>query len=162
METLAKLFTEYETATVLVLFIMFCLAIKGVIEFILWIKDKLEKYRQQKNEPEKKEEHLLDRMTELEKRIDTLEERDKSQGDELSAINKKLDDMVAFSKQQTIIMTRSGLLTIYKSVSKRGTIYPDEYETFSGLAEMYVQSGGNSLFKDRIIPEVKSMEVVKD
>ena len=48
METIIKIFTEYEVATIIILFIMFCLAIKGVIDFIVWIKNSLEKWRKGK------------------------------------------------------------------------------------------------------------------
>ena len=159
METLAKIFTEYEAATVIVLLILFCVAFKGVVEFILWIKNRMEEWRKGKNEPEDKEKSLFEKITEIDERMDELEKRGEQRSEEMNEIKQKLDDVLEHNKQQTIIMSRGYLLTLCREVKERGYIHPDEYETFSGLATAYVDAGGNSLFRNKIIPEIEGLEI---
>jgi len=159
MESIIKLFTEYQAATIVIILVLLCLAIKGVIEFVLWIKDKMESWRKAKNMPEEKEEVFIERISDIETRINKLEENDENNVIELEEIKGKLNDILEHNKQQTIIMSRGFLLRLCEDIKERGYMRPDEYETFEGLSEGYIQAGGNSLFKNRIIPEIEAMEV---
>lgn len=159
MNELIKLFAEYEVGTILIIFILFCLAIKGIVEFIEWVKRKLEDWRKTKNAPEEKEEDMISRISSLEGRVERLERHDTFQYEKLQDIDKKLDDMREENRQQTVAQNRSALMRIYHEVKERGYITEDEYETFNALATNYLACNGNGLFKNHIIPEVERMDV---
>ena len=159
METIVKILTEYELVTVLILFVLFCLSIKGVIDFIGWIRGKLEEWRKRKNEPEDKEENMLSKISSLETRIEKLERHDQSQYEKLKNIDTKLDEIKEDNRKQTVAQNRSALMRIYHEVKARNSITPEEYETFHSLAENYLICGGNGMFRNHIIPEVENMDI---
>lgn len=176
MTEIIKLVSEYEAVTLITIFILFCLATKGVIDFIEWVKGRLNKWREQKNGEENQSktvssvkvstETLAEEVAELKERVETLEKQDKRQSssidemkDTLSKISNQLDDMADRQKDEAIATTRSALNRLYPELKAQGYLTRSQYETWSDLARIYLDRNGNHVFADKIIPEINAMEV---
>ncbi len=159
MNEIIKLVTEYEFTTVVVIVILVLLGIKGVADFVDWVRGKLYKWRSNKNEVEDKEGDMITRISSLENRVERLERHDQNQYEKLKDIDTKLDDIKKMNNQQTVVTTRSALLRLANELREQGYCRLDEYETFKGLASAYLAAGGNSVFKDKIIPEIEALDI---
>ena len=159
METIVKILTEYELVSVLILFILFCLAIKGVIDFIGWWKGKLDAWRKRTNDGEDKFEGLDKRISSVEDRVLNLEKNDEKMVEQVSDIHQKLSDMYEENKMETVASFRSMLYRLSEDIKSRDPVYITdiEYETFKDAADIYVKRGGNHTMRDVIIPEIEAL-----
>lgn len=144
-------------STLFVTIILLCLAFRGIIDFIEWIKKMLEKYRSERNVKEDEVDDMNARISSLDTRITRLEEMHMNQKEQLDGLNHKLDDMAELNRKQTIASFRSTLYRISEDIDSRPDkhIHQIEYETFKDLADQYIDLGGNHTMKDVIIPKIE-------
>ena len=146
-----------------------------IIISIVWnfskkVYSELETWRTKKNSIEDEKEGV-------EKRIAALEANDKRFDDKLDTIaagvqevaagletfsesvNKRLDDMAEETRERSVANARATLYSLAKELEGRDHISKAEYETFSELSQIYIRNGGNSVFKNKIIPFVESLPI---
>lgn len=73
--------------------------------------------------------------------------------------NERFDSFEAERKADVQATSRASLYQLYNEFADYETLTPSQYETFHDLAERYVQSGGNSAFKNYIIPLIEGKPV---
>lgn len=143
----------------------------GIVStFLKKVYSDLETWRTKKNSIEDEKEGI-------EKRIEALEANDKRFDDKLDTIaagvqevaagletfsesvNKRLDDMAEETRERSVANARATLYSLAKELEGRDHISRAEYETFSELSQIYIRNGGNSVFKNKIIPFVESLPI---
>lgn len=139
--------------------ILFVAAVKGLYEFVKWVKGELNKWYQTKYDAQEKDETIKDRL-------DKLEAENAEQTTEcanivaaLSDINQQIADVRNDYKQVTVALTRVSLHNLWHNLADRDSITEAEYETFTDLRDVYLASGGNAVFKNKIIPYIESLPV---
>jgi hypothetical protein len=139
--------------------ILFMLAIKGIYESVRWIKTELNNWYNARNVREQL-------GNTVEKRLDNLEEENRTQFGKLEGIEAalkdittRLDAITECDRANTVAMCRALLWNWYENVKDRDSINSAEYETIVSLADVYLQNHGNSVFKNKIIPFLKSIPV---
>lgn len=157
MTELIELLSENNLTTLFITIILLCLAARGIVDFIEWVKKMLEKYHSARTVKEDEVEDMNARISSLDTRITRLEEMHMSQKEQLAGVNQKLDDMAELNRKQTIASFRSTLYRISEDIDAREDkhIHQIEYETFKDLADQYIALGGNHTMKDIIIPKIE-------
>lgn len=145
--------------TSIVAIILFIAAIKGVYEFVKWIKTELNKWYQAKHDQEEKDESILGRLEKLETENAEQTNKVKDISETLENINNEIKGIREDYAKVTVALTRASLHSIYDNLKGRDFISEAEYETFMDLKEVYLASGGNAIFKNKIIPYVESLPV---
>ena len=82
-------------------------------------------------------------------RLNKIEEARKEQMEKLEEERKK----------DTVSNSRAWLFQLYENLKDRETLTMNEYETFNALAERYIAAGGNSVFRDKLIPAILSIPI---
>lgn len=149
---------ESPVNTLLTIF-LFIAAIKGTYEIVKWIKGELNTWYQNKQKADKKDESLEQRVSMLEKENAKQDEEYAHINDMMQKMNAALELMAQEEKANTVALCRSQLWTMYGKLKDKDTLTTEEYETFTDLADRYLKNGGNSVFKDKIIPHIKSIAV---
>jgi len=161
--------------------ILFIAAIRGIYEMIKWVKGELNTWYQNKHTAEEKDQTL-------EERIDKLEEDNNRQFEKLESIDatlqnvtatlevisnetaKRLDDLQEStkkhfeeidknSKRRSVIANRSTLYQLHREFMKKESITLAERQMFDAVSAEYLACGGNSVFKNKIIPEVEALPI---
>ena len=160
MDNLIRLFEEYTFSSVLVVVIIFFLAFKEVWGAAVWIKDKLELYRKNKNKSEDEKETIEDRLAKLERhdkwQYDALMEATRS----LQAITNTLSDMQKKQEEATVATARSALYRLSQEILAKGYMSQIEYDCFKELYDVYIENHGNHSMKDKIAPKVFALEII--
>ena len=159
MNELIKMISDNGIGGVVITFILFCLVVRGVIDFVKWIKKSLEDYRAGKNSKEDEVKNIMSLISSLDKRVTMLEEQNALQNDCLEAMTHKLDDIAEDQRKQTVAAFRSTIMRIHSDVFSRTPprISQIEYETFCDIADIYISKNGNHTAKDKLIPEIKDL-----
>lgn len=173
MDKFIELFKAFTFTEVVMVIVLLILGLKGTAEILKTIKSDLETWYQKKRGIEQKEETL-------ESRVSKLEESDKVQLEKLDQIedsvqkltcfleetvqdrNRRLDEITESHKNAVVAQARASLYKISKDLDGRDYITSTEYEIFSGLSEQYLQNGGNSIFKNKIIPAIEALPIRND
>ena len=173
MDKFIELFSTFTFAQVVCVIVLTILGVKGAADLLKNIKNDLESWYQKKRGIEKKEETLEDRVAKL-------EENDMGQIEKLSEIeesvqrltgfleetvkdrNARLDEISENHKQAVVAQARASLYKIAKDLEGRDYITSAEYEIFHDLSVSYLSNGGNSIFKNKIIPRIESLPIRND
>ena len=143
----------------IVAIILFIAAIKGLYEFIKWIKTELNKWYQTKHDEEEKDETIIERLDKLE--AENIEQTEKcaSITTALDNINNQIASIREDYNKVTVALTRASLHNLCYSLKDSDHITEAEYETFVDLRDVYLGCGGNAVFKNKIIPYVESLPI---
>lgn len=159
MDNLILLLEEYTLSSVLVVLVLFFLAFKEIWVAGSWIKDKLELYRNKKNQTEDEKETVEDRLVKLEKhdnwQYNALLETTKS----LQTIANTLSDMQKKQEEATVATARSALYRLSQEILAKGYMSQIEYDCFKELYDVYIENNGNHSMKDKIAPKVFALEI---
>lgn len=139
--------------------LLFIAAIRGLYEFVSWIKKELNKWYEGKNEEENAEKKLEERVTNIEKDNSLQFEKLSSLEDAVISVNDKLDNMYDSMKESTICTFRAEMLRLWHECSAQGNATQAQMDTFERMAELYLAQGGNGLFRNKIIPEFRAFEI---
>lgn len=133
-------------------------AIKEIIEIISYFK---KKFRIKTGSEEDKET--------LEERIQTLENHDKWQYNEISKIskgvdeiNKRLADKDKKDKEETIATLRNQLYELHSKFIEKGHVDQSGLKTFLELGKIYEDAGGDDIYHDKLKPEVLNLPISGD
>lgn len=143
----------------LVVIFLFIAAIKGTYEGVKWIKGELNRWYQNKHDEQEKDETIMERLEKLE--AENMEQTIKCTNitEALIQINEQIKDIRNDYNKVTVALTRASLHTLCHSLKDRDSITEAEYETFTDLRDVYLASGGNAVFKNKIIPYIESLPV---
>ena len=159
MDNLILLLEEYTLPSVLVILIICFLAFKEVWSAGVWIKDKLELYRKNKNQSEDEKETVEGRIEKLEKhdnwQYNALMDVTKS----LQVITNTLSDMQKRQEESTVATARSALYRLSQEILAKGYMSQIEYDCFKELYDVYIENHGNHSMKDKIAPKVFALEI---
>ena len=146
-----------------------------IIISIVWnfskkVYSELETWRKKKNGVE-------DEKEEIEKRIEALEANDVKLEDKLDTIaagveqvaagletfsenmNRRLDDIVEDNRVTAVTTSRANLYRLHAQFMQKEYVTLAEREMFESLKNTYLDHGGNSVFKSKIIPEVEALPI---
>lgn len=139
--------------------ILFIAAVRGLYEFVKWVKSEMEVWYNKKYTADEKSENIEDRLTKLEETDERQINAIKSLEVSLSNIDSKLDDMSGRFNHQCVAVIRHSLYSMYPQIKEQGYLTQSQYETWKDLADVYLSKGGNHTFAEKIIPEVDKLEV---
>ena len=139
--------------------ILFIAAIKGLYEFIKWIKEELDKWYKVRHEEDEKDETIAERLDKLEKENEEQTNRCESITAALANINRQIMCVREDYAKVTVALTRASLHNLCDDLKDREYISEAEYETFVDLRDVYLKSGGNAVFKNKIIPFIENIPV---
>ena len=143
----------------IVAIILFIAAIKGFYEFVKWIKIELNKWYQTKHEEQEKDETIFERLDKLESENTEQTNKVTDISTTLNNINNEIKGIREDYTKVTVALTRASLHALCDDLKDRDYITEAEYETFIDLRDVYLASGGNAVFKNKIIPYVESLPV---
>lgn len=75
---------------------------------------------------------------------------------EIQESNKAREEL---DRQRTIVELGSMLNDWYDKLKNKESISRGQYETFTALAEQYIEAGGDHIMKERFIPEIKNKPI---
>ena len=139
--------------------VLFLAAMKGLYESIGWIRKQLEEWYKKRSAEDNAEEQTIERIETLEK--NDCEEFKLINGlqDSLNNISDKIDKMRENQDKQSVAMCRASLNAMYPLIKDQGYLTKSQYETWFDLSSIYLESGGNHVFAEKIIPEVNNLQV---
>lgn len=170
VEKFIDLFSTFTFAEVIAVIVLTILGLKGAVELFKTIKKDLETWYQKKRGIEKKDETI-------EQRVQRLEENDEKQikcldeiSDNIDKIIERIDQISSDARikldkinedyrNTTVAESRATLYQLAKELENREYISMAEYETFVDLSQIYLNNGGNSVFKNKIIPTIESLPI---
>lgn len=159
MDNLILLLEEYTLPSVLVILIICFLAFKEVWSAAVWIKDKLELYRNKKNQSEDEKETVEERLTKLEKHDKWQYNAWMEMTRSLQTISNTLSDMQKKQEESTVATARSALYRLSQEILAKGHMSQIEYDCFKELYDVYIENHGNHSMKDKIAPKVFALEI---
>ena len=146
MDELLDILKNYNLSDILILFILFSLAIYGIIEMVKKTKGLLDSYHQNQSAKEDKEKSITDRL-------DKLEEGEKETTQSLSKTSESLDELrklievVQKNQNKSNLATcKSALYRLSSELLAKGWVSQIEYETLEDLYEVYKMSTDKSLY----------------
>lgn len=140
-------------------FVLWIIAIGGIIGSIIAITIKgyklIEKYRNARNEAEKKEDMIKEHETDIENLKKSV-----------SAIDEKLDKLITVfeesetaSKKYRMTSLHDRIFQLHRVVMQHGYISDDDLENFNKMVDEYLANNGNGIVKKKIIPEVMALPI---
>lgn len=165
-----EVISKYSLIEIIGLIVAITVVISIISQFFKKVYGDLEEWRKRKN-------HVEDEKEEIEKRVAKLEESDKHFEDALDTIsagvqqiastvdmlstdlNKKLDHIEEEGNRRAVISNRSLLYNLHKSFMEKGELTLAEREMVDAIASSYIEAGGNSIFKSKIIPELEALPI---
>lgn len=155
MDAVMELMENYSIATIALI----AMAVKELVEFWSWAKNRFDAWRKKENDKDDKEESIEDRLTKL-------EEHDTWQYDKITEMSESLEDikeLLVSSQQQQKEVDKAILRALIKSLAdgilEKGEMSTLEFETFVALKDMYEFKGGNSYTKDVLVPKIMKLPV---
>lgn len=160
MNDIRQIISQIGGGTNLLIFIiLLAVGTKFIIDLVDYFKNKLEKWRKDRNGEE-------DTIDTLEDKIKKLEQSDTQQMEKLNDIDARIQNMASSlelmaerNKNSIVSTARSSLYRLHKDFMTQGCITLAEREMFDAISEVYLQNGGNSIFKNKIIPEVEALPI---
>lgn len=136
--------------------ILFFFAFREGYNFCIWFKTEvLDKYHNKTKKIENTQSEFKE-----------LKEMNQKEDKEIEYLKKQVQDLkeqYAHCSQNQIeyhlAIVRNTLYHIYNRCRKYGYIDQAEYESFESLKIFYLNNGGNSVFKHKIIPYIDSLTV---
>lgn len=149
MSQTIELFGQYTIAQLITLI---C-----VIVFLYKTYEKISDYFHRKW---KKDEEFNDKLTNYFSKVDTLEKTDKAHEENFKHINDALADIQnqlaedrERERRNTVASIRSTLYRLYYEAVQKGFTTQASVETMAELSKIYLEAGGNSVFKHKLINE---------
>lgn len=167
----------------MVFIVLLCFAIRETYNFIVWINGLFNDYHKLQDHKEDQEATIK----KLEKKMDMSDEEMKRRFEQLDDIDKKVCDLEQTMSKHgrsldklwdgieslqesieaakvcrnsyTLASSRSILYDLYKQGITQGYTDQAAYETFESLKDIYLELGGNSVFKNKLIGEYEALPI---
>lgn len=131
------------------------LALMELEKILKWIKGKFEGYHKIKTTDEDFHKKVDDLAVAHQENVKLLQKIDES----VNKINERLDFVEEERKLDTQASLRATLYRLYESLKDEDSLTSSQYEVFHDAAQRYLNAGGNSVFKKKIIPFMESKPV---
>ena len=143
---------------VMMAFFIMLFVIKELFELFKWYKGRADDYhREQSNK-----EDFVEKVNKLEKDFKDTAQLMFDIQKTLDALHNRLDEYELGRKEDFVVSSRSTLYQLYNELDDKDELSISEFETFSNLADRYLENGGNGVFKNKIIPEIQSKSIKDD
>ena len=162
--------SRYNTWEIVLLLVALVVIIMTGINFLQKVYGFMEDWRRKKNKEEDKDDDMAKRVAALEQsdvvmggKLDTISAGVQQLAASMTimseSLNKRLDDMAVENRKTSVAQARSILYQLASEFEKKDHISTAEYETFTNLSEIYIKNGGNSVFKNKIIPTIEAKPI---
>ena len=143
MNIIEKLLTTYSVSELIIIFVAFALAIKGLITFYDWAADRVRKVFNKQSKQEQEKQEILNKIDSQTERIETLIGSMKKLSDENRALKNKLD--VLFESDKDDI--RAWITERHQYFMSLGYIDDYSLDCLERRYQHYRDEGGNSYIK---------------
>ena len=170
MQDQLDVIAKYQPLELIGLLVAVVIIISIVWQFSTKVYGGLETWRKKKNVVEDEKEEITKRIEDLENndiklegKLDTIAagvEQICAATDVLSTdLNAKLDRIEEGSMERSVISNRTLLYNLHKQFMEQGVLTLAEREMVDAIAKSYLASGGNAIFKSKIIPELEALPI---
>lgn len=147
-----KLLQEFSLTQILTFIVLAAAAIKGIITFFDWTKDKMKEKVHQDERPE----NLAQQINNIElihhKDIETLKQRDIELQTQLTKLTEKIDLLIKSDKDNI----KAWITEQYYKFTDQGNIDNYSLDCIEHRYEHYAQEGGNS-FVETLMKEIRAL-----
>jgi len=138
------LLRQYTLSEIVLFVIVACVAIKGMVEYFDWIRERRDRTIQQHDEDVNQQRQLVNKLQEEEDKINTLEANQDKITESIEKINDKMDQLIDSDKDEIkSFLTREHHYFCYQL----GWIDDYSLECCERRYEHYAKEGGNSFIK---------------
>ena len=170
MQDQLDVIAKYQPLELIGLLVAVVIIISIVWQFSTKVYGGLETWRKKKNVVEDEKEEITKRIEDLENndiklegKLDTIAagvQQIAAATDVLSTdLNTKLDRIEEGSMERSVISNRTLLYNLHKQFMEQGALTLAEREMVDAIAKSYLTSGGNAIFKSKIIPELEALPI---
>ena len=159
MGELIELITKYGVAGIITFICLLFMALKSLIEAIVWAYGWLVKWHNKKNQEDNQD-------ISIDNRIKKLEDHDKWQYKKLIELSdgiKELKDLMINMRKDNdefvVVTCRSQLYRIHQEATAQGYITKECLKTFSETGKKYEAAGGDDIYHDKLHPEVMALPI---
>lgn len=160
----------FSTPASIVIVILTIAAAKGVYEFICWVKKELDRWYDTRHVEDTKKDDFVNRMKTLEENDALQFEKLASLEDSITTINDKIEEMARDNKEAfetiaenariaTVAQVRNALYCLSNELRGLDHLTIAQSENWCDLRDLYLLNNGNSIFKEKIIPEIDKIPV---
>lgn len=160
MEFVKEVLNDPVTKVLAILAVFY--AIKELITNWEWVKQRVDKKYKEKNADENEKKDLESKVGDIAIISEQHTETFAQIGEALDGINIRLDEMEKERNEDIIANGRATMYHLYEEMKDKQTLTMSDYETFNAIATRYLAAGGNSVFKDKIIPEIRNKPIDDD
>lgn len=155
-------------------------AVKYLSELIRWYKDRFKEKHEDINHDEKFHQEVsniacvsrehTETLKKINQTLDCIMQRiaelehhhDDDMNKEIDTRHQEMKDAERERKLDIVASAKVWLFRLYEELKDKPTLTMVEYETFDGLAQRYLSAGGNSIFQNKIIPEIRQKPIDED
>lgn len=88
-----------------------------------------------------------------------LQENQESLSNQMTELSNMINDFAKTSKECTVASFRSSLWRMHRDFMAQGHVTPDGLKTFLEMGKLYEFCGGDDIYHEKLLPEVKALEV---
>lgn len=162
MDSLIKLFSEFNFITILTIAILLCSSIIGLITFSKKVIELLEEYRKKKNEIENKDIDFKNKIDELHQQLIDDENRIIELENEICRIKNEIstiqNDLYKFNKTTS----KNAVYNLIDELITKGWMSQNEYESLKELVDIYIKSGDTNYTIPGIVQRAFNLPVLTD
>lgn len=88
-----------------------------------------------------------------------LQENQENLSNQITELSTVINDFAKTSKECTVASFRSSLWRMHRDFMAQGHVTPDGLKTFLEMGKLYEFCGGDDIYHEKLLPEVKALEV---
>ena len=88
-----------------------------------------------------------------------LQENQENLSKQMTELSNMINDFAKTSKECTVASFRSSLWRMHRDFMAQGHVTPDGLKTFLEMGKLYEFCGGDDIYHEKLLPEVKALEV---
>ncbi|WP_418564988.1 hypothetical protein [Holdemanella biformis] len=88
-----------------------------------------------------------------------LQENQENLSNQITELSTVINDFATTSKECTVASFRSSLWRMHRDFVSQGYITPDGLKTFLDMGNLYERCGGDDIYHEKLLPEIKALEV---
>jgi hypothetical protein len=137
---MVDLLSTYSLRDIFLCIVLFAIAVKGLIEFMDWIKERTRKWYQKDTADQSIMDDVGKKLQDTEKRIEALESQQKAYLDMLNKMNDNIDLLIRSDKDDI----KAYIVSVHHQFCKQKWIDTYSLECCERRYEHYKDEGGNS------------------
>lgn len=88
-----------------------------------------------------------------------LQKNQENLSKQMTELSNMINDFAKTSKECTVASFRSSLWRMHRDFMAQGHVTPDGLKTFLEMGKLYEFCGGDDIYHEKLLPEVKALEV---